>query len=86
MEANRWKSLRYYGAIQEKHAVITLTKGAVVEGTIGSLNGRQTLLGVLEMKTPLGVYPRAVVKQSDIQSWEVDLNANEVYAMLKTTT
>jgi hypothetical protein len=56
---------------------------AVLEGVVGSLNGRQTLLGVVDLKTPLGIYPRAVVRQEDIETWEVDLERGEAYQLLE---
>ncbi|ETW06332.1 hypothetical protein H310_02616 [Aphanomyces invadans] len=82
-EASRWRALRYYSAVQDKTALITLSKGAVVEGLVGALNGRQTLLGLTSMKSPLGVYPRAVVKAEDIQRWEVDVSKEEVHRLLQ---
>ncbi|RHY29332.1 hypothetical protein DYB32_005219 [Aphanomyces invadans] len=57
--------------------------GAVVEGLVGALNGRQTLLGLTSMKSPLGVYPRAVVKAEDIQRWEVDVSKEEARQLAK---
>ncbi|RHZ41266.1 hypothetical protein DYB26_003874 [Aphanomyces astaci] len=58
---------------------------AVVEGIVGGLNGRQTLLGLTDMKSPLGVYPRAVVKAEDVQRWEVDLSKEDVHRLLQLT-
>ncbi|KAG9397935.1 hypothetical protein AC1031_016353 [Aphanomyces cochlioides] len=83
MEAKRWKALRYYQAIEGKKTVVSLKKGSVVEGTVVTFNGRQNLVGLIDMQSPLGVYPRAVVKLSDIQSWEVSLTPDQALALLR---
>ncbi|ETV66184.1 hypothetical protein H257_17328 [Aphanomyces astaci] len=94
MEASRWKALRYYSAMQDKTAVVTLSKGhdeCMASKQIALLMAHdvgpswKTLLGLMDMKSPLGVYPRAVVKAEDVQRWEVDLSKEDVHRLLQLT-
>ncbi|OQR93390.1 hypothetical protein ACHHYP_02582 [Achlya hypogyna] len=87
MDGHRHASLRYVDIIASKPAVFTLKQSrAVLTGTLGAVNARQTLWGVLNLDTPLGTYPRAVVKAEDLESVETSLSLAEAQRLLRATT
>ncbi|KDO22679.1 hypothetical protein SPRG_10994 [Saprolegnia parasitica CBS 223.65] len=80
---HRYASLRYFDAIVAKPARVTLNQSrAILEGTIGGVNGRQSLVGLTDLHTPLGTYPRAVVKLSDVEYVDVTLSLAEAARLL----
>ena len=53
-----------------------------VTAKLNSTDAKQTTFGVSELKTPLGTYPNAVLRQEDIVHMEIKLTPSDLQYLL----
>jgi hypothetical protein len=68
----RVAALQFWESAMGKQVVLHLYENTTVRGILRALDAKQTAYLIAELATPIGIYPQALVRASDVMWIEVD--------------
>jgi hypothetical protein len=68
----REAALQFWERAMGKQVVLHLYENTTVRGILRALDAKQTAYLIAELATPIGTYPQALVRASDVMWMEVD--------------